>query len=279
MVSIALSVFACVGWGVADFIGGFKSRNLSTLSILLTSYITGTLVLGFILSWMRSPLPDSPGLLWAALAGPIGLLAMYLLYRSMAVGTMSVLAPISATGVMLPVVWGLLHGDSLSRVSMLGIFFAIVGSLLAVMENGFHRNQWKMARGTGLAVGSAFFVGLYFITMDAACDQNPIWASMLTRVSTLLVLIPILYFAKAPAAITKHQLPFIILMGMMDTMAAFCFALATSKGMLSEVAVISSLYPAVTVILSSTIVKESMHRVQYAGIALALCGVALISAF
>jgi len=68
-------------------------------------------------------------------------------------------------------------------------------------------------------------------------------------------------------------------MGIMDTMAAFCFAVAASKGMLSQVAVISSLYPAVTIILSAVITGERIQKIQFSGVVLAIAGVTLISAF
>ena len=279
MLTITLSIFACFGWGIADFIGGLKSRNLPTLSILMISTLTGTFLLGVILLLLNSPLPDDPLLFWAIPAGLIGIIAMFLLYRSLAVGTMSILAPISATGVILPVIWGILFGDTLSGLSMLGIVIAILGSLMAVTETDLEKNKKKFTNGIGLALGSAFFVGLYFITMDTACTHHPIWASMIMRSSTLIILIPLLVFTKVTVNIGKVQLPPILLMGAMDTMAAFCFAVATSRGMLSQVAVISSLYPAVTVILSAVITGERIQKIQVSGVILAIAGVTLISAF
>ncbi|MBW1636888.1 MAG: DMT family transporter [Deltaproteobacteria bacterium] len=279
MLPITLSIFACFGWGIADFIGGLKSRSLPTLSILMISSLMGTFLLGIIILSLNSPLPDDPLLLWAIPAGIIGVIAMFLLYRSLAVGTMSILAPISATGVILPVIWGIISGDTLSGLCSLGIAIAILGSLMAVMENDPKRKKRKLTRGVGLAVGSAFFVGLYFITMDTACTHHPIWASMIMRSSTLIILIPLLFFAKITIRIGKVQFPPLLLMGVMDTMAAFCFAVATSKGMLSQVAVISSLYPAVTIILSAVITGERIQKIQFSGVILAIAGITLISAF
>lgn len=279
MSPITLSIFACFGWGIADFIGGLKSRSLPTLSILMISSLTGTFLLGIILLGLNSPLPDDPLLLWAIPAGIIGVVAMFLLYRSLAMGTMSILAPISATGVIIPVIWGFFSGDTLSGLCRLGIAIAILGSLLAVMEKDPKKNKRKLTKGVGLAMGSAFFVGLYFITMDAACTHHPIWASMVMRSSALIILIPLLFFAKVTVKIGRVQLPPILLMGVVDTMAAFCFAVATSKGMLSQVAVISSLYPVVTIILSSVITGERIQKIQFSGVVLAMAGVMLISAF
>ncbi|MCD4677989.1 MAG: DMT family transporter [Desulfobacula sp.] len=279
MLPITLSILACFGWGIADFIGGLKSRNLPTLSILVISSVTGTFLLGIMILLLNSSLPNDPQLIWAIPAGLIGIAAMFLLYRSLAVGTMSILAPISATGVILPVIWGIFFGDTLSGLCILGIVIAIIGSLMAVMENDLERKKKKLTKGVGLAIGSAFFVGLYFITMDMACTHHPIWASMIMRSSTLIILIPLLFFTKVTINIGKIQLTPILLMGVMDTMAAFCFAIATSKGMLSQVAVISSLYPAVTIVLSTVITGERIQKIQVSGVILAITGVTLISAF
>ncbi|NOX32581.1 MAG: DMT family transporter [Deltaproteobacteria bacterium] len=278
MLPITLSIFACFGWGIADFIGGLKSRSLPTLGILMISALAGTFLLGIILLLMHSPLPYDPGLFWAVPAGPIGIVAMFLLYRGLAVGTMSILAPISATGVILPVLWGIFTGDMLTGFSMLGIGIAILGSILAVMEKDPKKNKGKLTKGIGLAFGSAFFVGLYFITMDAACTHQPVWASMIMRSSSLIFLFPLLFFLKVNVNIKKTQLFYIILMGVIDTLAAFCFALATSKGMLSQVAVISSLYPGVTIILSAVITGERIQKIQVSGVILIIAGITLISA-
>jgi drug/metabolite transporter (DMT)-like permease len=202
-----------------------------------------------------------------------------MLYKSLAVGTISILAPISATGVILPVIWGLCSGDAVSRMSLLGIIIAIAGSLMAVIEKDPESNTKKLTRGIGLAAGSAVLVGIYFITMDRACTFHPVWASIITRVSTLIVLIPVVMFTKPVLNTGKAQLGFLVFMGLMDTSAAFCFALAASRGMLSQVAVISSLYPAVTVILSTIIAKERIRKIQGAGVFLAITGITLISAF
>jgi drug/metabolite transporter (DMT)-like permease len=150
---------------------------------------------------------------------------------------------------------------------------------MAVMETEPGKKKKKLTKGVGLAAGSAFFVGIYFIVMDTACTYHPVWASMIMRSSTLIIFIPLLIFTKLPVKIDKIHLPYILLMGAMDTMAAVCFAMAASKGMLSQVAVISSLYPAVTVILSTVITGERIQKVQFSGVILAITGVMLISAF
>ncbi len=277
MGAIGLSILACLGWGIADFIGGFKSRHLPTLSILMISTLMGTLVLGAIIAMLNRPLPQDPQLLWAVGAGLVGIGAMYLLYRSLSLGSMAILAPISATGVILPVIFGIAIGEEISALKLSGILIAISGTLMAAMEKDRIKNQKRLTKGIGLAAGSALFVGFYFISMDLAAAHDPVWASMIMRISTLIFLIPILLMTKTKVRVKFCHLPAILIMGALDTLAAFCFALATFQGLLSQVSVISSLYPAVTVLISCVIIGEKIRKIQFAGILFAMTGVMLIS--
>ena len=279
MQPIILSVIACFGWGIADFIGGYKSRELNVLSILAISNLSGLLLISIMILYKGQPLPGDLYLIWAVLAGPIGITAMVLLYRSLAVGVISILAPISATGVILPVLWGLYRGDTMSGVSMLGIFMAVLGCLLAVMETRPGRNKKKLTRGVGMALGAAVLVGLYFIFMDHASTHHPVWAAFILKATTTFCLEPVVIISRSSMAVGRPQFLILLFMGLADAAAALSFALAASGGMLSQVAVISSLYPAVTVILSACIVKERITRFQAAGVVLAIAGVAMISAF
>ncbi len=270
---------ACFGWGIADFIGGIKSRDVSVLAILFISTVSGMTLLFFITLGLGQPFPKDPTLLWAILAGLVGVVAMFLLYRSLAVGIISILAPISATGVILPVLWGLFHGDTMSGLSLFGIFIAALGSLMAAMERRPEKNTKRLTKGVGMALGAAFFVGLYFIITDKACTHHPVWAALIMRCTTFIALLPTLFLTKTKVRIGRTHLPVILFMGCADTTAAFCFALATSDGMLSQVAVISSLYPAVTVLLSTFFIGERMAKTQTTGVVLAIFGIVLISAF
>lgn len=279
MFPVTLAILACFGWGIADFIGGFKSRDLPTLSILFVSTLTGIFLLAGIIMVLGNPLPRDPALWWAIPAGLIGLISMFLLYKGLAVGTMAILAPISATGVIIPVIWGILCGDDLSGLQLLGIGSAILGSILATMEKQRNQKNKHLTKGIGFAVSAAVFIGLYLIFMDKAAAHHPVWASMIMRSATFLFILPILWLAKLPMGVGRIHLPVIIMMGIVDTLAAFSFAIATSKGLLSEVAVISCLYPAVTAILSAVIVKERIQRVQSLGVLFAFTGVVLISVY
>lgn len=280
MLPISLSIAACLGWGIADFVGGLKSRTVPVTYILTVSGIIGIIILGACILITRRTIPADPAVMWAVPAGISGICAMFMLYRGLAVGTMSVIAPISATGVMLPVIYGICDGERLSVLSLLGIGTAMTGAVLACIEGKKTGQAAALTRGIEFAVGSAVFAGLYFILMDRAGQQYPVWASLIMRMSNMATLLPILLFLKKTTApVNRRHLPWIIFIGVMDTMAGFAFVLATSGGLLSEVAVISSLYPAVTISLSWGLLKERLARTQTAGVLLAMTGIVLISAF
>ena len=278
MYSLGFALAACLGWGIADFIGGLKSRSLPTISVLIISNLSGTALLGLVLAATARPLIYTPDLLWAAPAGLAGFVAMFLLYRSLSLGTMSILAPISATGVILPVIWGILGGDELPGLKMAGMAAAFAGTLLAAMEPDRLSGQVQWTKGLPYALGAALLTGLYFIFMDAASQTDPHWACMIMRISTMVFLLAAIAVRRRKVAFRNRHLPYIALMGFLDAMASYAFALATNSGLLSLVAVVASLFPAVTVLLSTMILKERLNRAQLLGVVLAIVGVAMISA-
>ena len=278
MLAIGLSLAACLGWGVADYLGGIKSRQLSVLSVLIISTFFG---LGLIIAivWARGQgLPHNPMMLFAIAAGAAGTLALLLLYRAMAIGSIAIIAPISATGVVLPVLMGLASGDNPSHLQGLGMAAAMIGSVLASREKNNGNKEKRPAAGIGLAVGAAVCVGTFFIVMDHASDVDPYWAALIMRASQCIFLLAAAVYARPPLRIGRIHLPALIALGFVDALANFSWAIAATRGMLSLVSVIGALYPAVTVLLAVMLLKERPRRVQGVGVILAIVGVVLISA-
>jgi drug/metabolite transporter (DMT)-like permease len=278
MDALSLSLAACFGWGVADFLGGLKSRQLSVFSVLMVSSFFGLgAILVIVLIRGVAP-PESPVLLLAVVGGGAGLAAMFLLYRGLSIGSMAIVAPISATGVILPVVVSLATGDNPTLLQKLGMTIAIAGAVFASLEKTDNGNGRRLATGVGLAIGSAIAAGIFFVVMDQASEVDPYWAAFLMRFSYFAFLI-IIFVAKRPAIRTgKVHMPAIIFLGICDALAGFAYALATTHGMLGLVAVVGALYPAVTVLLSMLILHERPQPAQFIGVVLAVGGIAFISA-
>ena len=278
MLAIGLSLAACLGWGVADYLGGIKSRQLPVLTVLMVSSFFG-LALIIAIVWIRGQaLPGNPMLLFAVAAGAAGTLALLLLYRAMAVGSMAIIAPISATGVILPVLMGLVSGDNPSHLQGLGMAAAMIGSVLASREKNNGNGEKRLAAGIGLALGAAICVGTFFIVMDRASDADPYYAALIMRASQCIFLLMAAVYARPPLRIGRIHLPALIALGFVDALANFFWAIAATRGMLSLVSVIGALYPAVTVLLAVMLLKERPQLVQSIGVVLAIVGVVLISA-
>jgi drug/metabolite transporter (DMT)-like permease len=278
LVALSLSLAACFGWGVADFLGGLKSRQLSVFSVLLVSSFFGLGTI-LIIVWVRGVAPpDDPALLLAVVGGVAGVAAMFFLYRGLSIGSMAIVAPISATGVILPVIVSLAGGDNPALLQKLGMAAAIIGAILASREKNKDDNESRLATGVGLAVGSAIAAGIFFVVMDQASEADPYWAAFLMRFSYFALLI-IIFLLKRPAVRAgKVHMPAIVVLGICDALAGFAYALATTQGMLGLVAVVGALYPAVTVLLSTLILRERPRPVQFLGVILAVGGVTFISA-
>ena len=277
MVAVSLALIACFAWGIADFLGGLKSRVLPVITVLMLSGIIG---LGFVMAvvGIRGTTPPSnPVLLLAVAAGASGVVAMLLLYKGLAVGSMTVVAPISATGVMLPVLMGLATGDAPSKLQSLGMVAAITGAVLSSRKKEKGKSK-RIDSGAGLAMGAAVAIGLFFIVMDRASDVDPLWAALLMRSSYCIFLLPVILVVRPSLKVGLSHLPGIVTLGIFDALAGVMWAMATTMGMLSLVSVLGSLYPAVTVVLASVILREKTEGGQFIGVILAISGVALISA-
>ena len=257
--------------------GGLKSRQLSVFSVLMVSSFFGLgAILVIVLIRGVAP-PDNPVLLLAVVGGAAGLAAVFFLYRGFSIGSMAIVAPISATGVILPVIVSLAAGDNPTLLQKFGMAVAIAGAIMASREKASGRNGKRLASGVGLAVGAAIAAGIFFIVMDQASEADPYWAAFLMRLSSFAILIIIFLLKRLHVDTGRVHLPAIIFLGVCDALAGFAYALATTYGMLGLVAVVGALYPAVTVLLSMLIIGERPQPAQFIGVVLALGGIALIS--
>jgi len=276
--AIAYSLCAAASWGLADFSAGLKSRRLGALTVL--TWVEGTglvVVLGAILA-TREPLPDGRTLLYAVLAGGAGLSGLAAFYRALSIGTMSIVAPISATGSILPVVVGLVTGDALQTLVAVGLVVTVGGVLLASREEVSELGSDGPDRpAVLLAIGSALGFGLYFTFADVAADGSILWLLAAGRIAALPVIVVLATRRGArlvPEARDRRQL---VAIGLADVAATALYGLATTRGALSIVAVVGSLYPVMTVVLARGVLGERLSRGQGLGVALALVGVAMVS--
>jgi drug/metabolite transporter (DMT)-like permease len=274
LLTAALALAAAASWGVGDFLGGLKSRSLSPIAILIVAQPIG---LGLLAIWVaaRGEGPPGSSVLWACLASVLGTTGLVAFYRGMAAGALSIVAPIAGAGAAIPVIWGLARGDHPSGLQELGFIAAFAGVILASFER--RPQATRLAAGAGWAVIAMLAFGAYYIPMHAASHGDFLWAAFVFRL-TSTTLIACAWLVLRPPRARRADLPVLASIGVLDTGGNVFFAAASSRGLVSVVSVLASLYPVVTVLLARAVLHERVHRSQELGIALALGGIVLISA-
>ncbi|MCW3063831.1 MAG: protein of unknown function transrane [Solirubrobacterales bacterium] len=234
--------------------------------------------------WVVASGESPPGfgdLLPALVAGAGGAVALSAFYRALSIGTMSIVAPISATGALVPVVTGLIGGDRPRAVQILGMAAAVVGVVLASRESDQgHGGAADARRSVGLALVAALGFGVFLTLLKPAADHSVPWALLTVRVASVTAIAAAVLVRRAPvrAAFTREALPGVALVGTLDIAANALYAVATTKGLLSIVSVLGDLYPVSTILLARAVLRERVRRSQEAGIVAVLAGVALIAA-
>jgi drug/metabolite transporter (DMT)-like permease len=279
VIAVALALGASLTWGVADFLGGLKSRQLALLAVLLVSQACGLLAIGVLLAARGDSPPDAEYLVYASLSGVAGLIGVASFYRGMAIGQMSVIAPISATAAVVPLVVGIATGDRLTALQGLGVTLALAGVALASREEADEAaRSARVAAGVGLALISAIGFGCFFVAMDAASEADPTWALCVNRMTTVPVIAIAVLLFRPSLGMRGADLRTLAAIGLLEMVANGLFALATTQGLVSVVSVLASLYPVTTIVLAQLFLGERLRRLQQVGVAVALAGVALISA-
>ena len=274
MLTIALALGASLSWGFADFFGPLKGRTLGALRVLLYAQLGGLAAIAVVIAVRAQP-PASATALLAVPAAISGTLGLYAYYRGIAVGAISVVAPIAGISAAVPVVVGIASGDHLSAVTAAGIAFALTGVFLAAREPG--RGETRVAAGVGLALLAAIGFGGYFPPMHAAGHADFWWASLFFRTTSTSVVLAAIAIRRPNVTIDGAQLPALVLIGIGDMVGNLLFAAASRGGLVSVTSVLASLYPIVTVVLARVVLAERVARSQEAGVVLTLAGVALIS--
>ncbi len=277
-VGIALAAAAC--WGTADFMAGLLSRRLSAVLILLGQQALGVVLVGAVLLATLDDPPSGRAIVLSLLAGVAGAVALGCFYRALAVGTMSVVAPISASGATLPVAVGVITGDRPSALQAVGLAVTLVGVVLASREVGGDEEVRGGAQRKSivLALVAAVGFGTFFTLSDSAADESILWLLFLGRaISVALLLAVILRAGGRPERPERRDMGTIALIGLLDMGATGLYALANTEGLLSVVSVVGSLYPVTTVLLARFVLRERLSGGQAAGVLLAVAGVAAVA--
>jgi drug/metabolite transporter (DMT)-like permease len=277
MLGALFGLGAALCWGTSDFVGGLQSRRFPVLTVALWSQIAGALALLLVIAVMWVP-PVLPSVLWGIAGGILGGIALLLFYRGLAVGTMSVVAPISACGAVIPVLVAVASGEPPSAIASLGIVAAISGVVLVSRQTG--SDARSSPASIWLALGAALGFGLLYVCFDRGSNvpgSSPLWVVVAGRCGSLVMLIGLLVISRRPTPWPGRHIGAIAAVGVGDTLANLLFVYASRLGNLGVVAVLASLFPVATVLLGWFILSERLTRPQYVGVALALTGVVLLA--
>ena len=277
-----LALLSSLSWGTSDFLGGLAARRVGTIRVLAVSYPAGAvLITGAALVLIPGDVSRRSAAI-GVLAGVVGVLAVGLLYAALTRGQMGIVSPITAVlSGAVPVVVGLVLGESLSILAVVGIAAAAVAVVLVSRESGVHRST--PARAIVLAFASGLAIGVYLSVLGTAPANSGIWVATIGRwVSSSLVVLALLVVitrARRSASDRPVSYPWNLALaaGGLDATANAVFQLAAQRGSLAVVAVIGSLYPAATVVLARYLLHERLSRVQVIGVLLALAAAGLLA--
>jgi drug/metabolite transporter (DMT)-like permease len=279
LLGLGLGLTSSLCWGVSDFIGGLSARRLPLLFVMVSSQAVGLAVVIGVVAIRGTGAPALVRLLPAVGGGLAGIAALTGFYRALAIGTMSVVAPIAATGVSVPVVVGIARGDHPAASQLVGIVIAVIGVVLASREHGPGIEDRGASRASvALALLAAAGFGCYFVGVQSSARADPMWALLASRVAGVALLLVVAAVQGGIAVARPGRLWPLALMGVLDVSATGLYAVATRHGLLSVVSVAASLYPLATVVLARVVLGERVRRVQELGIAAALAGVVLMAA-
>ena len=278
MLTVGFAILAACFAGFADFLGGVASRRISAISVLLGSYALSLVGFGFLAAVSGQAAPSVTRLLFGLVAGLGTAAGLYFLYTGLAIGPMSVVAPIAATAAVPAVLVGVVSGESLHPFQLVGIPLAIGGTVLAssVAES---KSVSSSTRGAiFLGIGAAVMLGLSYAAIKASVDGKPLWTATAIRAGGLTILLPFLIGKQSVRFPPRATWPLVALVTLVDGLAVLALVAASNRGLLTVVSTIASLYPVITVILAAVVLRERVRIVQCVGIAVALAGVCLLAA-
>jgi drug/metabolite transporter (DMT)-like permease len=272
-----LALCGALCWGVGDFLGGLASRQIAVVTVLALSQAIGLVGLAIWLAVARDPFPGAAELLPAAGAGIAGALGLAALYRGFALGAMGIVAPISAAAPIVPLAVDAARGSVPSLYQWLGIALVLVGIVALALEPAPAGGN-RIAAGAGLALLSALGFGGFILGIDAGADESASWAVAAARAASVTIVVVAALVTSTTLRPPRALLPALLGIGVFDTGANVFVAVATTHGAAGIVAVLSALYPVVTIVLARLLLHERLTAARRTGGGLALTGAVLVAA-
>jgi drug/metabolite transporter (DMT)-like permease len=272
LVPAGFSLGAVFIWGTSDFLGGYAARRSNAFVFTSVVHASGFLLMFGLALAAHSPFPPKAAILWALAAGLSGGGGLAVFYRALASGRMGLTAPVAAVlSAAIPTVFGMFSEGLPHALQIAGFILAAAGIwLISRPEDG------SRPEGIGTAVFAGIAFAGFYLCIKQTGDASPVWSSAISRVASLALTSVIVLFVRN-YQITRQGAGLGVIAGCLDITGSVLFVRATQTGRLDEAVVLSSLYPAVTVLLARFVLKEHFSRWKAVGMLAALLAVPMIA--
>lgn len=275
LLSPGLSLSAAVSWGAGDFSGGIATKKSGVFTVVAVAHGTGLAFMLLLAVLIREPVPAWSSLLWGTVAGLAGGIGLACLYKALAVGKMGLNAPLSSViSVVVPLLFSFGAEGLPHAIRMAGFALAIVSIWLIARQSGAAGGK----EGLWLAIAAGVGLGGFLLFIKFAGSEAVFWPLVVARAASFLLMMTIIAASDGQWKPSQGSLRYVLLAGILDSGANALYVAATQHGRLDVAAVLSSLYPASTVILARVFLKERLSRLQSVGMFGALVAVVLITA-
>jgi drug/metabolite transporter (DMT)-like permease len=271
---VALSLMATCAWGLSDFLGGFASRRANAFLLTTITHISGTAFMVILALAFHSPLPLRDSLLWAMAAGVLAGASLAIFYRALAAGNMGLTAPIGAVlGAGIPTIVDMMVEGKPGLVRIAGFVTAGIGIWLISRTEGAEGRP----HGLGMAVLAGVGFAGYFLCVRQAGNGSVFWIAGVSRATSFVTTAIMVVVTRQYRPMDRSGVAWGVITGLLDISGSAFFIRASQAGRLDTAVVISSLYPAITVLLARMVLREHFSRWKVAGMLAALIAVPLIA--
>jgi drug/metabolite transporter (DMT)-like permease len=246
--------------------------------VLVASQLAGLVLVATVALATQPQPPSASEVAWGVFGGAMGAVGLGAFYRALAIGSMGIVGPISATGAIMPVAYGLARGEHPSVLQGVGIVVAVGGVVAASLEPLPEGSGRRLATGVPLALLAALGFGSALLGLNRVSQAGVVWGTLTLRLTVVPIVCLAALLVRPSVTRLRPTLPIIVAAGLFDTGANLLYGASARHGLISVVSVLGSLYPVVLVVLARFVLAERIARPQLAGVAVALAGVALISA-
>jgi drug/metabolite transporter (DMT)-like permease len=271
---LVLALAAATLYGTGDFAGGLLSRRFGSIRVNLIGCLSAATVSWLALAVSSGPGPKGVALLWGLIGGIGGGVGTLFLYRGLGRGRMSVVGPVSAVGAaVVPAITGVLLGDQITALAAIGIVLAVPAIALTAASSDAAESRQTSGLSDGVIAGIGF--GLMFIALARAGSESGLWPLACEQTSSALFVVMIAVASRERLAMRRGDIGWPIVVGVSGMAASLLYFAATHVAPLAIVAVVTSLYPGVTVLLARVLGHERFSTAQRAG--LGLCALAVVA--